>query len=143
MYSGQAKTQKKTKNGEKRECNHPTCGKTCRKKKEKKARKPLPRATRRPNRVSQSRKELLAIYIPLALKFRQDHPFCEIRAPGCTKFTEGVNHKAGKVGLTKEGIPLLIAVQYFEAGCNWCNGYCERNHAWAVENRHRISKYSV
>lgn len=94
---------------------------------------------RKGNRKSKKRQEIDAKeYAPAAKQFREDHPFCEINAPGvCTGQTQGVNHKKGKAT-----IELLMDQEFWEAGCNPCNQYCEANSEWAEKNGHKIPDYN-
>lgn len=83
--------------------------------------------------MSESRGKLQDEYVPIAEQFCYDHPECQIQAPGCTFYTEGVHHPYGKEGYDEDGTHMLLAVRHFMGACNWCNLYVEVHDAWARE----------
>lgn len=116
-----------------KECKHATCsGDHCRREKKPKAK------YSKPKRYSKKRAKINREYAEKAKAFREQHPRCEIQAPGCTGETQGVNHKKGKA--TTE---LLMDERYWEGACNWCNSWIEANSEWAYEHGHRISKFTI
>lgn len=141
-----------------RECKHPTCEATCRKKKEPKARKPLPRQQApiktkvRPKAVAEKRKGLNQIYAVVSTKYLDGLPkipasngvvdmlpACEIKAVGCTGIATGIHHTKGKVGVDTDGTPMLIAVRWFKGSCNSCNLRAETH----PEEGNRIPNYGT
>lgn len=75
------------------------------------------------------------IYSPIAKKFREDNPLCEINGPGCTVKTECVHHSKGRIG------ELLTDVKYFMAACYPCNLWVETDDAAARDRGFKISKF--
>lgn len=67
--------------------------------------------------------------------FRNAHPICEIQSPVCIHTTQGVHHKAGKIGA------LLNDKKYWLASCNPCNTWIEDNDKEARAKGLKISKY--
>jgi hypothetical protein len=67
--------------------------------------------------------------------FRESNPICQIKSPVCTGQTNGVHHKAGKIG------DLLNDEKYWMAACNPCNGWIEDNDAEARKLGFKISKH--
>jgi hypothetical protein len=112
-----------------RECNHPTCGETCRRpKKEKKIYRLRPYAVRR--------MEENKIYNAEAKEFKINNPICAINSPVCIKRTQGVNHKKGRGDH-------LMDKDTWEPACNPCNQYCEDNTQWAIDNGHKESRLAI
>lgn len=111
-----------------RECNHPTCGSKCRRLVKQKPR-------RRPIRhYSKKRQKENRTYSKESKDFLNDRPLCEIRSPVCTGKSQGVNHKAGRIGKN------LMDITKWEASCNPRNVYCEDHPIWAIENGHKESR---
>lgn len=111
-----------------RECNHPTCGDTCRREvKEKKLYKIQP--------YSKSRQVVNRLYNARARIFRNNNPVCVINSPVCTKYTEGVHHRKGRG-------KYLMDERFWMPACNRCNGYIEDHSLWAQENGFKESKFN-
>lgn len=96
-------------------------------KKKKQAKKQASKPKPKPPKISQTEKERQAKYRPIAKKFRDEHPECEIQSPVCTFFTQVVHHSRGKLG------DLLTDVENFIASCASCNLWVEENHSQAVK----------
>jgi hypothetical protein len=112
-----------------RQCNHPTCGETCRRpKKEKK------RCRLRP--YSLKRQAINKVYNPEARQFVKNNPKCAINSPNCTGRTQGVHHKKGR------GSYLMDKSTWIPA-CNPCNDYCEDHSQWAIDNGHKESRLTI
>lgn len=76
-------------------------------------------------------------YKPLARGYMLEHPFCEIRLPGCTGAAEGIHHTKGKAT-----IELLLDVRFFKSACNHCNTDLERKDAEARRRGLKLSKFN-
>lgn len=77
----------------------------------------------------------LCTYEPLAKKFREENPVCQINSPDCTGGTECVHHSKGRVG------KLLLDVKFWMAACFRCNNWIEGEDGWAREHSFKISKF--
>lgn len=105
-----------------RECNHPTCGETCRRPKKVKKRSYL-----RP--FSKKRQKLNVKYGTRSKVFREENRLCVIKSPDCTLYTQGVHHVCGRATKT-----LLMDERHWLPACNACNLYVETHSEWAREN---------
>lgn len=124
-----------------RECNHPTCGQTCRREKKAKKIYTLKRTAikKKPYKIrkySKKRQKTNRNYDVRARLFRIANPLCKINSPVCTGLTQCVHHLKGKA--TTE---LLIDEQWWMPGCWACNTYVEDNSDWAFDNDKKLSKF--
>ena len=71
-------------------------------------------------KISDSHKETLREYKPEREQFLKEHPFCELKLEGCTKYSTEVEHRAGKA--TKE---LYLDKSKWFASCRNCNTQIE------------------
>jgi hypothetical protein len=69
-------------------------------------------------------------------KFLKTRPFCEIKAPGCTKIAVAVHHVRGR------GKNEILNVDNFLPCCQWCNGYLESHDEWARKKGFKKSRLS-
>ena len=97
--------------------------------------KPKEKKIYRLPKVGKKRKIENKSYLPASRAYRTEHPYCVIKSPVCTKWTQGVNHKKGRIG------KLLMDKRYWEPACNPCNHYCESHPEWAIKNGHKISRH--
>ena len=112
------------------ECNHPCCGKTCKKKTAAKPRQPI-------RKVSIKRAALNRTYQEINARKLAENPLCAIQAPGiCTKYAQGQNH------IQKRLPSNLIDEENLENACNACNQWIEtaEGQAWAKKNNHWKSR---
>lgn len=72
-------------------------------------------------------------YRPKADQYIKDHPYCEIRSPECTGYTQCVHHTKGK-----SSMELLCNMRFWKSSCFKCNTYIESHTAWAKENNHIV-----
>lgn len=117
-----------------KECKHPCCGETCRKKKDKPKkvytlkRTPLKKKPYTIKKISDKQKGRLVIYKQLAAKFKKENPECLARLSGCTIKTNDVHHMAGREG------DRLNDVAYWLPVCRNCHSFITENSNWAIQN---------
>jgi len=111
-----------------KECNHPTCGDTCRRPKKEKKRYVIPK--RSANRKTEDK-----IYFELRETFLKQRPYCEINSPVCTGPATCVHHTRSR------GI-YLLAQNTWMASCHHCNNYIEDHDQWARDNGFKKSKFT-
>lgn len=99
------------------------------------ARRPAPKDKKPVKKISDKRKELNKEYKKISHEFLRDKPFCQVNSPDCTKVTEGVHHKKGKIG------ELLTNPDFFIASCNACNLWIEVNDKEARKLGLKLSKH--
>jgi len=95
---------------------------------EKKKQKPIAK-------VAKKRKEVNKKYSVIVKEMLAESDRCEIQSPECTGKAQGLNHKQ------KRSPGNIIRKENLERACNACNGFCERNPKWAIENGHQISRF--
>ncbi len=110
-----------------RECNHPLCGPTCKKKKSSKGFYRIPKVSVKRKKINDE------IYSPLSKKIRQENPKCKVNSPVCIGITQGVHHTRGRVGKH------LTAEQELIPSCNPCNHYVETHPSWAKERGLKVA----
>jgi hypothetical protein len=76
-------------------------------------------------------------YKPIAQKYLQAHPRCELQMEGCTQKAQGIHHLKGK-----SSTELLLDVRFFKAACNHCNLMVEVKDQEAREKELKLSKFS-
>ncbi len=86
-------------------------------------------------KVSDKRKELNKELAKVVKRLKLEHPFCEIRAEGCTGKTDCIHHKAGRIG-TK-----LLDESYMMASCSNCNLWVEEHDAEARAKGFKLSQH--
>lgn len=104
-----------------KQCNHPTCGATCRREKKQKG---MP--------ANSSRQEAFKKYWPAREKYLAEHKFCEC---GCGERSVEIHHKKGKIGA------MLYDVRFFMAVARKCHRKIELNPTWAKEMGYSISRH--
>lgn len=98
--------------------------------------------------VSKKQSKAIREYSPIAKKFKEDNPLCVVNVNGCTRKTNDVHHKMGKVGYAnieaiKRGIKLLVDVRYFLPVCRNCHTYIESNSGWAYEKGYSLKRNEI
>lgn len=74
-----------------RECNHPTCGETCRREKKK------PKAYKI-KKVSVKMKSKIAMYTKARAHYLMQNPNCKAKLHGCQLLASDVHHMEGRIG---------------------------------------------
>lgn len=121
-------------------CKHASCGEVCKyppkeKKKKYLTRKPIKKKFYRIKKVSEKRQKQNEEYLPLSKKIRSNNPYCVIKSPVCTKFSQGVHHVSGRVGKD------FLDKSKMLPSCNACNQYIEANSSWAKEKGFKKANY--
>lgn len=86
---------------------------------------------------SDSKKEQLKIYRPLARKFITTHKKCELKMDGCEKESACVHHLKGRNG------DLLLDQKFWKASCLSCNLQVEIKDAEARSKDLKLSKFNL
>lgn len=98
---------------------------------------PIPKAAPKPiakeskKRAAENRKYRKDVSVEL-----EADPRCHVNSPVCTGEAQGMNHKQKRSGKN------LRVKKNLENCCNACNGYIEKNPAWAEENGHQVSRFA-
>lgn len=103
-----------------KECRHPCCSEKCRKKKEKKRRKPI-------RQFSVKRERINRLYSQARAEFLKDGDPCEARLEGCTGVATDLHHPQGRLG------ERLTDVKKCKKVCRNCHNRIENEPAMAKE----------
>jgi hypothetical protein len=82
-------------------------------------------------KVSDSQAVLLRKYAALKKKFMLNK-WCAYHGRPC--LPTDIHHAAGKIGVDENGVPMLLAVQYFVPLCREAHSFIEVNPKFAKEN---------
>lgn len=95
--------------------------------------KPLPKRTKSINKQSEKSKEERAIYIEKRDKFIIDNPYCMMKFPGCTRYTQAPQHTKRKGKNKATGENYNLDTKTWIPSCNWCNQQAEKYPELALE----------
>ena len=76
----------------------------------------------------------MATYSKERKQYLLENPFCFI----CSKPATTIEHRKGRNGKDENGVPMLIAKQYWAAACVECNLELERNPE--LSRKYQLSK---
>jgi len=82
-------------------------------------------------KVSDVQSKLLQKYAQLKKKFMLNR-WCAYHGKPC--LPTDIHHSAGRVGVDENGVPMLLATQYFVPVCRIAHQYIEEHPKWAKEN---------
>jgi len=88
-----------------------------------------------PNKLSGKRKEQMAEYLKEAIKWKKEHPKCEINLPGCKGNTSDVHHTRGKEGKR------LLDKTHWKAACRHCHTIITEKSSEAIKQGHSKNKH--
>ena len=83
---------------------------------------------KRVNPRSEKMTEAMEAYKPLRDLFLMRHRECQVRARGCTRWTQDLHHRKGRLG------ELLLDEAWFAACCRSCHSYVHEHGEWARKN---------
>lgn len=106
-----------------KECKHPCCGETCRKKKERKKAKPIRKRSKKMSRA-------MELYNLKRIAFLKENPVCPITGEPTTD----IHHKAGRIG------KLLLDKTLWLAVSRRGHIIIEENPDWAKEMGYSVSR---
>lgn len=86
---------------------------------------------------SLKRTELQKEYVKVVQGLLSENKNCQINAPGCTKFANGLHH------IVKRAEKNLCELNNLIRACNSCNLYLEENDKWARDNGFVKSKFDI
>jgi hypothetical protein len=125
-----------------RECNHPTCGATCRRPKNVKKtytlkRTPLKKKPYRIAKMSEKRAEEMVLYKDMRVAFMKENKVCAAGLDGCTKKATDVHHMAGRTNA------MLLDQTKWLAVCRNCHRQITDNSEMAIAKSLSISRTNV
>lgn len=71
-------------------------------------------------------------YASLRPLYLEEHPFCQVK--GCSKLSNQIHHKAGRIGI------LLLLTDWWLAVCETCHDKIENEPKWAKAQGYSISR---
>jgi len=98
----------------------------------------LKKATKPINKFSKKRQEQLNKYYALREKFLKERNLCELKVDNkCTVEATEVHHEIGKEN------ELLLAVEFWKAGCRNCHQTITEKSKEAIENGQSRSRHKI
>ena len=85
-------------------------------------------------KVSKKRAKQERQYRPIRKKFLQDHPFCELKLPGCAGAATQIHHAEGRENNR------LLNIDDFKSCCDNCHGIVTEKSRQAIAAGHSKSR---
>ena len=109
-----------------RNCNHPTCGETCRRPIKVKRFNIIPKRSKKKIKEDKWLSDLLKA---------EDDNSCELKSPVCTGRAQGWDHQQKSTPANR------LVRENLKRSCNACNSFKEQNLQWAIANGFHVSRF--